>query len=130
MLPSHIEEDVASHAGIPQAEQDFNAGVQFLRARQGPVLCENLLMCYEAGKPPEYDLFVMDQLAKSGKVAEAAILQLLDQHRFSVVELDIAGNEAIAVAPRFRTSAAFMDRLLKNYKVEGRTASFAVFTPQ
>jgi hypothetical protein len=130
MLPTHVEEDLNTRRSIPRLEQDFSASVQFLRSQPGPALCETLLLCYEAGKPNEYDLFVMDQAVKSRFVAERDLLKLLDSRHFSVIQLDIPAGDQIDTAERFRASSAFMQRLAADYKVAARTSAFTFFTPK
>jgi hypothetical protein len=130
MLPSHLQEDAAMRASMPQLEQDFGNLVQFVRSRPGPALCESLLLCYEAGKQEQYDPFAVDQLIKTGKMPEAGVLRLLDEHRFSTIQLNVPAGEPVNAAPRLRFSSAFMTRLLNNYQLATRTNSFAVLTPK
>lgn len=111
MLAPHIQEDAATSRSIPQLEQEFAGGVDFVRSHPGPELCD-----------------AVDQLVKTGRVPEAAILRLLDEHHFSTIQLN--SDEPIAPAERRRFSQAFMTRLLNTYQVAMRTGSFVIFTPK
>ncbi len=125
MLPTHLQEDMATRASLPQLEQDFAGAVQFVSARPGPALCESLLVCYE-----EYDPFAVDELIKTGKLPEANILRMLDQHHFSVIQIVLPAGEPVSQAPRLRFSGAFMTRLLNDYQLAMRTSSYAIFVPK
>jgi hypothetical protein len=129
MLPSHLQEDAAARAGFPVLEQDFSQSVQFVQSRPGPALCESLLLCYEAGKPEVFDAYVTDQLVKTGKVKEGEILNMLQSHQFSSVQLIADRSDPLAPLARLRFSANFMAALLRNYRVALRTNSYAIFTP-
>ncbi len=117
-------------ASMPQLEQDFANAVQFVGSRPGPALCESLLLCYDAGKQEQYDPFAVDQLIKTGKMPEANLVRLLDERRYSTIQLNIPANEPLSAAPRLRFSSAFMRTLLNDYQVAMRTNSFAIFTPK
>jgi hypothetical protein len=70
----------------------------------------------------------VDQLVKTGRVPEAAILRLLDERHFSTIQL--VTSEPIAPAERTRFSQAFMTRLLGGYQMAMQTNSYAIFTPK
>ncbi len=128
MLAPRIQEDASTLRSIPQIERDFAGAVDFLRSRPGPALCESLLLCFEAGKPEEIDAYDVDQLVKTGRVPESAILRLLDERHFSTIQL--VTSEPIAPAERTRFSQAFMTRLLTKYQPAMQTNSYAIFTPK
>jgi len=128
MLAPRVQEDASTLRAVPQLEQDFTAAVDFVRAHPGPALCESLLLCFEAGKPEEFDAYAVDQLVKTGRVPEAAILRLLDGRHFSTIQL--VTSEPIAPAERTRFSQAFMTRLLGGYQMAMQTNSYAIFTPK
>jgi hypothetical protein len=129
MLTSHLQEDAAARAAFPALEQDFAQSVQFVKSRPGPALCESLLLCYEAGKPEVYDAYVTDQLVKTGKVNEGAILNMLTGRQFSSIQLIAERADPIAPVARLRFSANFMAALLRNYRLAMRTNSYAIFVP-
>jgi len=130
MLTPHIQEDAATFRSIPELEQEFAGAVQFVKAQPGPALCESLLVCFEAGKPEEYDAFQIDQMIKTGKVQEAEVLKLLDGRHFSTIQLVANAGDPIAPAGRPRFSQAFMVHLLNDYRLAMRTNSYAIFSPK
>ena len=128
MLPPRIQEDSATSHNDAQLEQEFTSAVDFVKSHPGPALCENLLLCFEAGKPFEFDPYAVDQLVKTGHVPEAAILRQLDEHHFSTISL--LATEPIGPAARGRFSQAFMVRLLNRYKPAVQSSSNAIFVPK
>jgi len=130
MLAPHLQEDAGTHRSIPQLEQDFASAADFLRSHPGSALCESPLLCFEAGKPQEYDAYTVDQLIKTGKVSEASVLRLLDERHFATIQLMNDPSDPIAPAERVRFSQAFMTKMLATYQLAARAGSFAIFTPK
>jgi hypothetical protein len=123
-----MQEDATTSRSIPQLEQEFAGAMEFVRSHPGPALCESLLMCQEAGKPLEFDPYAVDQLVKTGRVPQAAILRLLDERHFATIQLNT--NEPIGPVERSRFSQAFMTKLLTVYQPAVQTGSFVIFTPK
>jgi hypothetical protein len=99
------------------------------RPQTPPALCEDFMLCYQAGKPLAYDPFAVDQLEKTGRLSEQSVLQLIDSRHFRIIELQFASNEPLQPAARERFSQAFMQRLFATYRLAYRTSRFAIFTP-
>jgi len=127
LLPQRIGDDAAASRSTAQLEKEFAAGADFLKARPGPVLCENLLLCYAAGKPMTYDNFAVEQLVKTGTLPEQRLIRMIDFHEYPTIQLDIAAGEPIEPAARQGFSAAFMGELLARYRPAMRTSGFVVF---
>ncbi|HYW48927.1 MAG TPA: hypothetical protein VE959_39050 [Bryobacteraceae bacterium] len=129
MLAPRVQEDLGTSRSIPRLEQEFAAAVQFVKSQPGPALCEHLLVCFEAGKPEDYDPFQMDQLVKTGKLAETSILKMLDDRHFSTIQLLMDENHPLAPVERPGFSQAFMTKLLSDYKLAMRTSTYAILVP-
>jgi hypothetical protein len=130
LLLPRVAGDAAALRAIPQLEKEFAAGADFLRSQPGPALCENLLMCYAAGKPMTYDNFAVEQLVKTGTLPERRLLRMIDAHEYPVIQLDISAGEPLQAAERQGFPAAFMGELLARYRPVMRASSFAVFVPK
>ena len=131
MLPQRIPSDIArNRLGTPALEAEFANAVKFVRAQPGPALCENLLLCYEAGKPETYDAFAVDQAIKTGHLQEQRVLQLLADHHYGLVQIEVGQSEALAPVARHRFSAAFMAQLLASYRLAARSSRHALFIPK
>jgi hypothetical protein len=72
----------------PLKEKAFLKDSNFLRSRSGPVLCENILLCYSAGKIFEYDPFFAREKLLLGEQDEGELLNLLEKGYFKTVQLD------------------------------------------
>jgi hypothetical protein len=130
MLPPRVQEDLQTSHTIPQQEQDSSAAVQFLKARPGPALCEQMVICFEAGKPEEYDAYEIDQFLRTGKVSESEVLKLLDSRHFTAIQLLMDSSHPIAPVERPGFSQAFMTHLLNGYKPALQTSSSAIMVPK
>jgi hypothetical protein len=130
VLPQRFGDDVLVLRTIPQFERDFTAVADFLRSKPGPALCEDLLLCYTAGKPMTYDNFAVEQLVKTGTLPEERLLRMIDSHEYPVIEIDMSAGEPLVGEARQRFSAGFMRELLDRYQPVMRTSTFAVFVPR
>jgi hypothetical protein len=63
-----------------------------IAAQSGPALCEDLLLCYWAGKPFEVDAFNYAQSVGAGRRDERALLARIEQGSFGAIELDPKEN--------------------------------------
>ena len=61
--------------------------IALIASFEGKVVCEELAMCYFAGKPAEIDLFNFGQKLKSGLISEADWLKRLEHQEFSLLYL-------------------------------------------
>jgi len=79
----------------PFREEAVVAGkdIAFLKARQGPALCEMLSFCYWAGKPPAVDFFNVGQQFETGARSDVALSAEIDAKRFAVIQFD-PGSDA------------------------------------
>jgi len=144
-VPGQLRRDRAKMRVLASQQEEFNSAVQFVKTHPGPALCESLLLCYEAGKPFEYEPFsVRDQL-KTGVLHEGDILHLLQTHHFQTVQIALRSDEGNVKDPELKASLssdqtqpdterrftpAFMKELLKDYQLSKRTSEMAIFCPQ
>ena len=110
--------------------RDFDYAVGLLRGRPGPALCEDLLLCFEAGKPFLYDPFFTMSMSKVGRVKEDDLVALVENHTFRTVQLNLSSREpALRPGERPRFTARFMDALLRHYRTEARLSDYVVLIP-
>jgi hypothetical protein len=62
--------------------------IAFLEAHPGPALCENLSLCYWAGKPDPVDFFNMSERIRLDPRAAEPLAQQLESRRFAVIQID------------------------------------------
>jgi len=86
------------------------ADVDFLKAHDGPALCEMLSLCYWAGKRAEVDVFNLGQAYATGARGDDALVRLVDARYFRAVEFDSMDEFALGA----RVKQAFA----RNYRVD------------
>jgi hypothetical protein len=86
------------------------ADIVFLRAREGSAICEQLALCYWAGKPQAVDVFNLGQQFATGKRGDNELAFAIEQRRFSTIQFD-------ALAP-FPLSLSVKRMLDENYRVD------------
>jgi hypothetical protein len=65
----------------------FDEAKAIIRAERGTVVCENLLLCFEAARPLVLDPFSTQSMIRSGRLNEAALVRDIAEHRFAAIEL-------------------------------------------
>jgi hypothetical protein len=144
-VPGQLRRDGEKMRSLPTVENEFCSSVEFMKARPGPALCESLLLCYEAGKPFDYEAFSVRDQIKTGLISEDEVLQLLRTHHFQTVEIDLRTDEQdLNEWADLKTSLAsdqadpdkqrrftprFMKELLADYQLSKRTSEMALFSP-
>lgn len=112
----------------PRLQAQFAAGVDILKASSGPVVCENLLMCFDADRNSTFDpYFVMDQI-KAGKMQDSEITDLVTHRNLSAVEIGDTNLPARQNPIRFTKS--FMAALYDNYQLMIQTPQFSIWVPR
>jgi hypothetical protein len=74
--------------------------IAFLKARPGPVLCDQLSLCLWAGKGAEVDVFNIGEAIRTGARDPAPLAGMIEAHRFAVLQL----QDFDALGPRVRTA--------------------------
>jgi hypothetical protein len=144
-VPGHLRRDREQLRLLPARASEFNSAVVLLKTRPGSALCESHLLCYEAGKPFEYEPFSVQQQLKAGLLREEDTLQLLRTHHFQTVEVALREDEQNLNEGDLRMSLTsdqkepekqrrfspkFMNELLADYQLSMRTSEMAVFCPR
>lgn len=143
-VPGQLKRDREQLRALPAQEKEFQSAVTFLRAHPGPGLCESHLLCYEAGKPFEFEPFSVRDQVQTGRMREEDVLQLLKTRHFQTVELWVLSDEESLNDAQLQASLAadqkdftqerrfsetFLRELLNDYRLSMRTTSMAIFTP-
>jgi hypothetical protein len=143
-VPGQLRRDREKMRALPTLESEFRSAIELTKASPGPALCESLLLCYEAGKPFEYESFSVRDEIKTGQIREEDVLQLLRTHHFQTVQIDLREDEAVLKGwDDLRNSLLdpqtdpdkqgnftpnFMSELLSEYHLALRTSNMALFT--
>jgi hypothetical protein len=145
-VPGQLRRDREMIRVLPAHESEFNSAVDFVKTRPGPALCESLLLCYEAGKPFEYEPYSVRDLLRTGRLHEDEVLQLLRINHFQTIQVALRSDEAnlkewvdlrASLASdqkesdkERRFTPAFMRELLDDYQLSKRTSDMAIFCPK
>jgi hypothetical protein len=145
-VPGQLRRDRENLRALPLQEKEFHSAVEFVKSRPGPALCESLLLCYEAGKPFEYEPYSVRDLIKGGRLQEEEVLQLLRTNHFQTVEIGLRtdeakleGTDSLFVSlgsdqkdpdTERRFTPKFMKELLKDYQLSTRTSQMVIFVPR
>ena len=144
-VPGQLRRDRQQIRNLPTYEAEFNSSVEFLRSHSGPALCESHLLCYEAGKPFEFEPFSVRDQVMTGRIHESDVLALLKTHHFQTVEVAVRSDEEDLSDSDLQTSLSsdqkdpdkerrfspsFMKELLQDYQLSKRTSLMAIFCPQ
>ena len=145
-VPGQLRRDREKVRLLPIQEKEFRSAVEFVKMRPGPALCESLLLCYEAGKPFEYEPFSVRDQINTGRIKEDDVLQLLRTHHFQAIQIALRSDEAElkgsaelmaslssdqkAPDTERRFTPNFMKELLEDYQLSKRTADMAIFFPK
>ena len=68
-------------------QETFLADAEFVSDRQGPAICESLLLCYVAGQPFILDPFNSRQSMLSGRLDQGELIRRIAAHEFAVIQL-------------------------------------------
>jgi hypothetical protein len=72
--------------GLTQRVAATAADIEFLASRTGPAMCEDLVLCYWAGKDFQVDFFNTGQKVAAGVVDRRTLTRLLEERYFAVIQ--------------------------------------------
>lgn len=111
-------------AAAPVVETTRN--IAWLRQTPGPALCQNLALCFRAGKPVEVDLWGLEQAVAVGRRDGHELIDAIKARRYAVLQLDLPPN--ILGAPR-ETIGPFTEEAARhiaaNYRLDHADATGA-----
>ena len=68
-------------------QETFLADAKYIADRQGPAICESLLLCYAAGQPFILDPFNSRQYILSGRLDQGELIRRITAREFAVIQL-------------------------------------------
>lgn len=122
MVPFQLHDDIVARRHLPAATAAAQQAIALLAATPGPAICEDLLLCYEAGKPMDFDpYYVRDQIL-IGRLPESGVLALLAARHYAVIQMD-ARQEG-------RFTPAFLRVLASGYRAVRIGGNYSIFVPR
>lgn len=131
MVPSRVQYDLISQRRMAAATETAQQAIARLKSVTGPVICEDLLLCYDAGKPMDYDPYYVEDQILVGRLQESDILAMLRGHQYGAVQID-GEVDAMSYLQRKdkRFSIPFLRTLLAEYTPVLATPIYSVFVPR
>jgi hypothetical protein len=131
MVPFQIHNDVVAQLRLSAATQATQQAIALLKSTNGPAICEELLLCYDAGKPMDYDPYYVKDQILIGHIQEPSILAMLSAHHYAAIQIDAPANAtSVAYKPNGRFTKPFWRVLLLQYRVALATHYYYIFVPR
>lgn len=89
-VPFQLRDDIAAALSLPAATAAARQAIALLKAAKGPAICEDLLLCYQAGKPMDDDPYYVKDQILIGHVRQSGIVALLRARHYGAIQLDSA----------------------------------------
>lgn len=121
MVPFQMRQDVKSWSGLAAETAAARQAVALLAVVPAPAICEDLLLCYEAGKPMDYDPYYVRDKILTGRVREDDILAMLRAGHYAAIQLDHRDEG--------RFTPGFMRVLRAQYRPVMTGSYYSVFVP-
>jgi len=77
-----------SRSEIKTKEALYERDVEIIRSIPGPAICEDLLICFWAGKPLQFETFLIKQSIVTKKIDETLVLETLRNRKWAVVQVN------------------------------------------
>jgi hypothetical protein len=130
LLPATMLQEHHARKIQLQTDAEFRQAVNFLRSRPGPALCEDLLLCYDAGKPPLFDAYYAHSQVISRHLNETDVLDYIQTSRFPTIEITIPAGQPLLAEAAQRFTQPEMQAILERYRPAVRTSEFALLIPK
>lgn len=109
---------------------EFLSDVEFLKDQTGNVVCGNPLLCFDSGKPLQFDPFNVSQRIITGRMKENDAVQLFENGRFAIVQIKEQHYEedsGRSMNPQMFADTFFTHNMIaairENYVVERKSQS-------
>jgi hypothetical protein len=95
--------------------------IRYLSDIHGPAMCEDLSLCYWAGKRFEVDYFSTGQKIRAGVIERQELTELIESRFFSVIQIEHSSGESS------RFDAMVNRTISENYCIDRRSQYAGVF---
>ena len=130
-VPFRLDRDLAARRNLAAATKDAREAARVLRSVHGPVICETILLCYQAGRTLDYDPYFVNDQVLIGRIRESEMLGMLTSHRYAAIEIDGVVDTASPLATsRRRFTKAFMQTLSAEYRLVRTDGTYSIFEPR
>jgi hypothetical protein len=131
MVPFQLHLDITAALALPAATQAAQQAVALLKSTNGPAICEDLLLCYEAGKPMDYDPYYVKDQILIGRIQEPSILAMLTAHQYAAIQIN---GEVDTASLKHQKDERFTKPFLRTFLAQYRpvlvSPTYSVFVPR
>ena len=127
LLPERVIDAVNSPHLTRLGAAEFAQGVDVLRTAPSPVVCENLLMCFNAGRASYFDPFFLGDQVKIDRMPADFMTSLVSAGTLGTVEI---GDTDRPMQPRHRYDRfepAFFAALAAHYQIVLQTPTVSIW---
>jgi hypothetical protein len=123
LLTARLDWMTKEHWLTPHAQTRVEAArdIRFIQSRPGPALCEELALCFWAGKTADVDLFNTQQRLRVDPTLGDRLVSRVNARYFDVILLDDLSRDL---------GGAFSQAVGRNYVTAYRSASGNALTPR
>lgn len=129
ILPGKLADDRGAMRQLPADAAVARRTIALLKSYPGPAICQTILLCYEAGKPLDFDPFFVRDQVETGRLRLGDVRSLLAARHYPVIEIDRAAFVRRS-KPRSRFFLAFMQALRAHYRCVQAGPIDTVFVPR
>ncbi len=130
IVPFQVHTDIASQRRLPGSTAAARQAIALLQTLKGPAICEDILLCYEAGKPLDYDpYYVRDQIV-IGHEPEAGIVALLQAQHYAAIQADVAIGGAKWHPMQHRFTPKIQQTILAAYRPAIKNLYYLILIPK
>jgi hypothetical protein len=131
MVPFRLHYDIVAQLRMPVATLAAKQAIAALESTTGPAICEDLLLCYESGKPMDYDPYYVHDQMLIGRLQESSALAMLTAHHYAAIQIDgVVDAGSLSRRKDERFSRSFLRTLLAQYRPVLVTPIYSVFVPR
>jgi len=131
MVPFRLHHDIVDQLRMPATTRAARQAIADLESAHGPAICEDLLLCYESGKPMDYDPYYVEDQILIGRLQESRVLAMLTAHHYAAIQIDgVVDAASLAQRKDERFSRPFLRTLLAQYRPILITQAYSVFVPR
>jgi len=131
MVPFRLHYDICAEFRMLATTRAAKQAIAILESTTGPAICEDLLLCYESGKPMDYDPYYAHDQILIGRIKESSVLAMLAAHHYAAIQIDGAVDaQSLPQRKDERFSTPFLRMVLEQYRPVLVTQTYSVFVPR
>lgn len=129
MVPFQLRDDIVAALQLPATTMAARKAIALLEGARGPAICEDLLLCYQAGKRMDYDAYYVKDQILAGHIGQSGITALIAAQHYAVIQFDGASDGPWPAEMALRFTGSMQRAVLAAYRPVLVTPYYVVFMP-